>query len=56
MMLVKPGAKGHQVGDQLLVIPNHICTTVNLHPQAVLIRNRSEVVRQIKIDARGCVT
>jgi hypothetical protein len=27
-----------------------------LHPQAVLIRNRSEVVRQIKIDARGCVT
>ncbi len=56
MMLVKPGAKDHQVGDQLLVIPNHICTTVNLHPQAVLIRNRSEIVRRIKIDARGCVT
>lgn len=56
MMLVKPGAKKHEVGDQLLVIPNHICTTVNLHAQAVLIKDHREILRTIRIDARGCVT
>jgi len=40
------------VGDRVHVIPNHICTAVNLHEQVYGVRG--EVVEEIwKVDARG---
>lgn len=40
------------VGDKLLQIPGHCCTTMNLHNYVYLVRN-SEVVDRIPIQSRG---
>jgi D-serine deaminase-like pyridoxal phosphate-dependent protein len=41
-----------QVGEVLTVIPNHVCTCVNMHDEAFLPRN-GEVVGSWRIAARG---
>ena len=41
-----------RVGDRLRIIPNHICTTVNMYDQAYLF-NDGLAVCTIQIDARG---
>ncbi len=55
MIALCEGAKPHEVGDQLLIIPNHICTTVNMHNSLTLVKD-SRIQEVIPVDARGCVT
>lgn len=43
-----------KIGDVVEVIPNHVCTTVNLHDHVV--GWRGEQVRMIPTLARGCVS
>ena len=43
-----------RVGDTVTVIPNHVCPMVNMHDEAVLIRNE-EVVGSWQVAARGKV-
>jgi D-serine deaminase-like pyridoxal phosphate-dependent protein len=42
------------VGDVVSVIPNHVCTCINMHDEAYLVRN-GQVVGQSRIAARGKV-
>ncbi|HWS29455.1 MAG TPA: alanine racemase [Clostridia bacterium] len=44
-----------RVGDRLSIVPNHICTTVNLYDYAYLIRNGA-VKKRLDILARGANT
>lgn len=47
------GASGRfHVGDQLRVIPNHVCVAMNLHEWAYGVRDE-EVVQAFKVEARG---
>lgn len=55
MISVLDGAKDWQIGDQLRIVPNHICTTVNLHDTMTFVRD-GQMLRTVRIDARGCVT
>jgi D-serine deaminase-like pyridoxal phosphate-dependent protein len=41
-----------RVGDVLTIVPNHVCTCVNMHDEAFLLRN-DEVVGSWRIAARG---
>ncbi|MFD1675522.1 alanine racemase [Alicyclobacillus fodiniaquatilis] len=50
-MIRIPAAADIAVGDQLEIIPNHICSTVNLHNFAILQRN--EGLERVEIAARG---
>jgi len=43
-----------RIGDRLRIIPNHICTAVNLHDTLYGVRGE-EVVVEWKIRARGCI-
>jgi D-serine deaminase-like pyridoxal phosphate-dependent protein len=43
-----------KVGDTLQVIPNHICSTVNLHDEVYLV-DEDGVVEEIRVAARGKV-
>ena len=45
-------ASGLRVGDILHVVPNHVCSTVNLHNQAI-IRSDDGSLRSVPIPARG---
>lgn len=42
------------VGDVLAVIPNHVCTCINMHDE-VFTHRRGEVTGTLRIDARGKV-
>ena len=42
------------IGDRLLIIPNHVCPTVNLHDFAALAR-QGQLVGEVPIEARGLV-
>lgn len=42
----------YKVGDKILQIPGHCCTTMNLHDSVYLVRD-GEVVDRIHIDSRG---
>ncbi|NEU29192.1 hypothetical protein GN156_00140 [bacterium LRH843] len=46
------GNKDYKIGDQLEIIPNHVCPAVNLADELIGIRN-GEIERIISIDARG---
>lgn len=48
------GAAAHRfgVGDKLLLIPGHCCTTINLHDWIYLVRN-GEVLDRIPVTSRG---
>lgn len=48
------GAVSLKIGDVVEVIPNHVCTTVNLHDHVV--GRRGDEVRMIPTLARGCVS
>jgi D-serine deaminase-like pyridoxal phosphate-dependent protein len=41
-----------RVGEVLTVIPNHVCTCVNLHDEVFLLRNE-QVVGSWRVAARG---
>lgn len=41
-----------RVGEVLSIIPNHVCTCVNMHDEAFLIRN-NQVVGSWRIAGRG---
>jgi D-serine deaminase-like pyridoxal phosphate-dependent protein len=43
-----------QVDDTLQVIPNHICSTVNLHDEVYLV-DESDTVQEVRVAARGKV-
>lgn len=55
MITISKHAKDWQVGDQLMIVPNHICTTINLHDTLTFVKD-GQMVRTVRIDARGCVT
>ncbi len=55
MVKVNAGARDWQVGDQLQFVPNHICTTINLHDSFALVKG-GQVQKIVKVAARGCVT
>jgi D-serine deaminase-like pyridoxal phosphate-dependent protein len=46
-----PGETPH-IGDRLRVIPNHVCTTVNLADEVVGIRN-GQIETVWSVEARG---
>lgn len=43
-----------KVGDQLAIIPNHICTTINLHDKVYFIEDSGQM-RAVKVEGRGKV-
>jgi D-serine deaminase-like pyridoxal phosphate-dependent protein len=43
-----------EVGDTLRVIPNHICSTVNLHDCVYLV-DEDDAVQEVRVEARGKV-
>jgi D-serine deaminase-like pyridoxal phosphate-dependent protein len=49
---VSKSAKKLQVGQILTVIPNHICTCVNMHDTVATLRH-AEVVGSWRVAARG---
>lgn len=45
--------KQYKVGDKLLLIPAHCCSTVNLYDKIYMV-NKGRVVSRIAVSARGC--
>jgi D-serine deaminase-like pyridoxal phosphate-dependent protein len=43
-----------KVGDTLQVIPNHVCSTVNLHDEVYLV-DETGAVEEVRVAARGKV-
>lgn len=43
------------LGERLRFIPAHVCTCINMHDHATVIRGDS-IVEEWKVDARGCIT
>jgi len=48
------GPTGLKVGDRVHVVPNHVCTMINLHDQVVL-ADGDTIVGTLAIEARGTV-
>lgn len=44
----------YKVGQQVRIIPNHVCTTINMH-NTIYITRGDEVVDTWQVAARGCV-
>ena len=60
LRLFGPAARNLKVGERLLVIPNHICTTVNLFNELTIADNsiasgKAEIVDRWPVNSRGCV-
>ena len=53
-MLAVRGEDDLEVGDTLWIIPNHVCSTVNLH-DAVYLLNGDGAVEELRVEARGKV-
>jgi D-serine deaminase-like pyridoxal phosphate-dependent protein len=53
-MLAVTGGHDLKVGDTLRIIPNHVCSTVNLH-DAVYLVGESGAVEEVRVAARGKV-
>lgn len=51
---IEDGAKELKVGDTISIIPNHICTTVNLHDKLYFLKN-GQVAKEVQIAGRGRV-
>lgn len=47
-----PSGHDIHVGDQLEIIPNHICSTVNLHNEIYLLGENQEL-KAVPVKARG---
>ena len=43
------------IGDRLMVLPNHICPAINLHDRVVVVRGH-RVLGMARVDARGLIT
>lgn len=52
MIKVGEGARELKIGERVRIIPNHICSTVNLHNKVYFVRN-GEVIREVKVAGRG---
>jgi len=55
MLVATAGRPGWRIGDRLVVVPAHCCTTVNLHP-AVLMGRAGEKrggTRWRRVDGSG---
>ena len=46
-------SKQFKIGDKILLIPAHCCSTVNLHDSIYLV-DGDKVVDRIQVTARGC--
>jgi D-serine deaminase-like pyridoxal phosphate-dependent protein len=53
-MLAVTGGHDLKVGDTLRIIPNHVCSTVNLH-DAVYLIGEGGTVEEVRVAARGKV-
>ena len=42
-----------KIGDRVLLIPGHCCSTVNLHEKLYFVRD-NKVTRRVTVSARGC--
>lgn len=51
-VLTAPDRTGLKVGDRLVIVPAHVCTTVNLHP-ALLLVSPGGGSSWLPVDARG---
>ncbi|MFE6719114.1 alanine racemase [Streptomyces albidoflavus] len=49
------GAKGPRLGSVVAVVPNHVCTPVNLADELLIVRDR-EVIDRWQVTARGANT
>lgn len=49
---IRGSAHRFHVGEILTVIPNHVCTCVNMHDEVFVIRNE-ELVGTWRVAARG---
>jgi D-serine deaminase-like pyridoxal phosphate-dependent protein len=47
-------SKSYRAGQRICVIPNHVCTTINMHNQIYAVRGE-QVVETWQVAARGCV-
>jgi D-serine deaminase-like pyridoxal phosphate-dependent protein len=47
--------EGFQVGDKISIIPNHICSTINLH-NSVYFRTDEDYLEEVEVPARGLLT
>jgi D-serine deaminase-like pyridoxal phosphate-dependent protein len=47
-----PEGESFRIGDRLLFLPNHCCTTTNMHDHLCGVRN-GQFERKISVDARG---
>ncbi len=50
-VLAHPRRRGVKVGDRLAIVPTHVCTTVNLQPELLLVSEGDH--RWLAVDARG---
>lgn len=55
-MLHLPDHYELQIGDQVDLVPNHICTTVALHDYVAIIADDDPTIRFEKVSARGKLT
>ena len=46
-------SKKFNVGDRVLLVPGHCCSTVNLHEKLYFVRD-NKVTRRVSVSARGC--
>ena len=53
-MISLQGESDLQVGDVIRIIPNHVCSTVNLH-DAVYLTDEDGTVEEVPVAARGKV-
>ena len=51
-VILVDASSDYQVGDIISIIPNHICSTVNLHNN-IYIENAEGELKQVKVAARG---
>lgn len=52
-MLHVPDQCNLQIGDQLDLVPNHICTTVALHDYVAIVTDGDDAIQYEKVSARG---
>jgi len=52
--LTIPDSSTIKIGDRLRVIPNHVCTCINLHDRVFVVEGE-QVVDQWKVAGRGKV-
>jgi D-serine deaminase-like pyridoxal phosphate-dependent protein len=54
MVDVSRCASPPEIGDRVTIVPNHACTTANLHDEVVMHRG-GEIVETLRTAARGLV-